>query len=100
MIVIIEHVGTQVIDQYLSFISPSPSLFSLTPPPSAPPAPTPGPSSLPTASQVHSTYAKLNSPSSTEQEIEEEIERVANGLFSVIATMGESRLNLLLCSTT
>ncbi|THH33124.1 hypothetical protein EUX98_g1077 [Antrodiella citrinella] len=78
----------QVVDQYLSFISPSSSLFSLTPtPPKATPA-TPGPSAPPLpVSEDHTTYTKLNSPSSTEQEIEEEIERVANGLFCVIATM-------------
>ncbi|TBU63829.1 Sec1-like protein [Dichomitus squalens] len=79
----------QVLDQYLSFISPSPSLFSLLPPadaasPSAPNA-VAGPS---TSSQPHSSYALLNSPSSTEQQIEEEIERVASGIFSVVVTMG------------
>ncbi|KAH8099277.1 Sec1-like protein [Cristinia sonorae] len=80
----------QVIDQYLSFISPSPSLFSLTPPSHSSITTSAGPSS-PSPATVHeeySTYAKLNSPSSTEQEIEDEIERVASGLFSVIATMG------------
>ncbi|KAI0651970.1 Sec1-like protein [Trametes meyenii] len=79
----------QVLDQYLSFISPSPSLFSLLPPPGAVSTSTPnavaGPSdpSLP-----HSTYAVLNSPGSAEQAIEEEIERVATGLFSVVVTNG------------
>ncbi|KAF5384990.1 hypothetical protein D9615_001187 [Tricholomella constricta] len=78
----------QVLDQYLSFIAPSPSLFSLLPPP--PPrqnasstAPQPESPTIP-----HSTYTILNSPSSTDQQIEEEIERVANGLFSAVATMG------------
>ncbi|CAL1693989.1 unnamed protein product [Somion occarium] len=80
----------QVLDQYLSFIAPSPSLFSLMPPPNPPPtaAPTASSSSGTTAPQPHSTYAILNSPSSIEQQIEEEIERVANGLFSVVVTMG------------
>lgn len=77
----------QVLDQYLSFIAPSPSLFSLLPPPAAASA-----STLKSAqsgpSQTHSTYTVLNSPSSTEQQIEEEIERVASGLFSVVATTG------------
>ncbi|KAH8987379.1 SLY1 protein [Lactarius hatsudake] len=76
----------QVVDQYLSFIAPSASLYSLLPPPSTttPQSPTqPGPS------QPLSSYAILNSPSSTEQQIENEIERVASGLFSVIATMGQ-----------
>ncbi|KAI0756876.1 Sec1-like protein [Daedaleopsis nitida] len=79
----------QVLDQYLSFISPSPSLFSLLPPPTAAPASAPnaapGPS---TPSPPHSSYALLNSPASTEQQIEEEIERIATGLFSVVVTMG------------
>ncbi|KAJ7273521.1 Sly1 vesicle trafficking sec1-like protein [Mycena haematopus] len=73
----------QVLDQYLSFIAPSPSLFSLLPP-ALPPAP-PGQTTSPT---LPSTYAILNSPSSTEQQIEAEIERIANGLFSAIATIG------------
>ncbi|GLB35781.1 putative STXBP unc-18 SEC1 family protein [Lyophyllum shimeji] len=78
----------QVLDQYLSFIAPSPSLFSLLPPPPPRPqdsiaAPQPGASSIP-----RSTYTILNSPSSTDQQIEEEIERVATGLFSAVVTMG------------
>lgn len=77
----------QVLDQYLSFIAPSPSLFSLLPPPAAPSASTPNAPAQPGPSQTHSTYAILNSPTSAEQQIEEEIERVANGLFSVVATM-------------
>ena len=87
----------QVIDQYLSFIAPSPSLFSLTPPPSSIPAQNAAPSSPTTPTpQEFSTYAKLNSPSSTEQEIEGEIERVASGLFSVVATMGMSHFAAIL----
>ena len=39
-----------------------------------------------------STYAILNSPSSTEPQIEGEIERIANGLFSAVATTGLSFL--------
>ena len=42
----------------------------------------------PISPQAHTSYTILNSPSSTEQQIEEEIERVANGLFSVVATLG------------
>lgn len=76
----------QVLDQYLSFISPSSRLFSLVPPP-PPPAPAngiplPGPSISPTS------YRILNSPQTTEQEIEAEIERIASGLFSVVVTSG------------
>ncbi|EKM61350.1 uncharacterized protein PHACADRAFT_204518 [Phanerochaete carnosa HHB-10118-sp] len=79
----------QVLDQYLSFISPSPSLFSLLPPPHSPSPTTPGTPGTSTASpETHSTYSILNSPSSAEQQIESEIERVATGLFSVVATTG------------
>ena len=78
----------QVLDQYLSFIAPSPSLFSILPPSPIPSTPTPNAPTPPT----HSTYALLNSPGSTEQQIEAEIERVATGLFSVVATMGRSFL--------
>ena len=45
-------------------------------------------SSQPGPSQQLSSYTILNSPSSTEDQIENEIERIANGLFSVVATMG------------
>jgi hypothetical protein len=44
--------------------------------------PQPGPSTTPTS------YHILNSPQTTEQEIEAEIERIANGLFSVVVTSG------------
>ncbi|KAK7015024.1 Sly1 vesicle trafficking sec1-like protein [Favolaschia claudopus] len=73
----------QVLDQYLSFIAPSPSLFSLLPPP-----PSPAPAGQSTPPAPHSTYTILNSPASTEQQIEAEIERIASGLFSAIATNG------------
>lgn len=79
----------QVLDQYLSFIAPSPSLFSLLPPPNAASSSQPNAASPSPAPQPHSTYTLLNSPSSTEQQIEEEIERVASGIFSVVATMGK-----------
>ncbi|KAN0134384.1 SLY1 protein [Lactarius tabidus] len=76
----------QVVDQYLSFIAPSASLYSLLPPPSRS---TLSISGQPGPSQPVSSYAILNSPSSTEQQIEHEIERVSSGIFSVIATMGQ-----------
>lgn len=71
----------QVIDQYLSFIAPSPSLFSLL---------SPLPVLLPGSSQPsrHYSYQLLNSPSSSEQQIEDEVERIANGLFSAVVTAG------------
>ncbi|KAH8120257.1 Sly1 vesicle trafficking sec1-like protein [Phellopilus nigrolimitatus] len=77
----------QVLDQYLSFISPSPSLFSLIPPPSNLSQPSSNPQ-IPSPLHYNTSYTLLNSPSSTDQEIEDETERIANGLFSVIATMG------------
>lgn len=85
-------------DQYLDFIVPSQSLFSLLPRlPSASSSPVPiatpsskqsnPPQGSPTA-DPRPTYALLNDPSSTEAIIEEEIDRIAKGLFSVLATMG------------
>ncbi|KAI6031535.1 Sec1-like protein, partial [Pisolithus microcarpus] len=71
----------QVIDQYLSFIAPSPSLFSLLSPPPTQPL---GPSQP----SRHYAYQLLNSPSSSEQQIEDEVERIANGLFSAVVTAG------------
>lgn len=86
-------IRVQVSDQYLSFIAPSPSLFSILPPPTAAPASAPNAAPGPaTPSHPCSSYALLNSPSSTEQQIEEEIERIATGLFSVVVTMGASYL--------
>ncbi|KAF7304695.1 Sly1 vesicle trafficking sec1-like protein [Mycena kentingensis (nom. inval.)] len=72
----------QVLDQYLSFIAPSPTLFSLLPPPQ------PQIAGAPTPAPPTSSYTILNSPASTEQQIETEIERIASGLFSVVATIG------------
>ncbi|KAN0117945.1 SLY1 protein [Russula decolorans] len=76
----------QVVDQYLSFIAPSASLYSLLPPPPIATSPMSGQSA---PSQELSSYSILNSPSSAEDQIESEIERIANGLFSVVATMGQ-----------
>jgi hypothetical protein len=75
----------QVVDQYLSFIAPSGSLYSLLPPPPLAISPM---SNQPGPSQQLSSYSILNSPSSTEDQIENEIERIAGGLFSVVATLG------------
>ncbi|KAH9964125.1 Sec1-like protein [Russula dissimulans] len=77
----------QVVDQYLSFIAPSGSLYSLLPPPPTPTSPI---SSQPVPSQQQlSSYSILNSPSSTEDQIENEIERIACGLFSVVVTLSQ-----------
>ncbi|KIJ21974.1 hypothetical protein PAXINDRAFT_95428 [Paxillus involutus ATCC 200175] len=71
----------QVIDQYLSFIAPSPSLFCLLPPP-----PPQGSQAGPSQPKLHYSYKLLNSPSSTEHQIEDEVERIASGLFSAVVT--------------
>ncbi|KAI0066501.1 Sly1 vesicle trafficking sec1-like protein [Artomyces pyxidatus] len=84
---LVEEVRHQdVVDQYLSFIAPSASLYSLLPPP----PPTPQLSSQPGPSTQSSSYAILNSPTSSEQQIENEIERIASGIFSVVATIGST----------
>lgn len=71
----------QVVDQYLSFIAPSSSLFSLlSPPPPQQPGPSPP--------KPHYSYKLLNSPASTEQQIDTEVERIAIGLFSAVVTAG------------
>jgi hypothetical protein len=84
---------TQVLDQYLDFLVPSTSLFSLLPPitskslssvATTPNAPAPKKSPSP-----YSSYTVLNAPGTTEMQIEEEIERIASGLFSVVATTGQ-----------
>ncbi|KAG9314165.1 Sec1-like protein [Chiua virens] len=73
----------QVVDQYLSFLAPSPSLFSLLSPPSSPTA-----QADPSQPKPLYSYNLLNSPSSTEQQIEDEIERIASGIFSAVVTSG------------
>ncbi|KAF5312827.1 hypothetical protein D9619_002714 [Psilocybe cf. subviscida] len=78
----------EVVDQYLSFIAPSPSLFSLLPPPQPAPSASPAAQAPVAPPTSVSSYTILNSPSSTEQQIEAEIERIANGLFSAVATAG------------
>lgn len=58
---------SQVYDQYLQYIALEPGLFSL---------------GLPR------TYAVLNNPSSTEDEIRQEVEAVVDRLFCVVVTLG------------
>lgn len=59
----------QVFDQYLNFIVSEPDLFSLG------------------MRQDH-TYWALNSAKTTDQQLENIIERIVSGLFSVVVTMG------------
>jgi hypothetical protein len=76
----------QVLDQYLDFLVPSPSLFSLLPPTKAKPQGEGEAGSI----VKGNSYALLNSPKATEEDIEGEVDRIANGLFSVVVTFGAS----------
>lgn len=83
-------------DQYLSFITPSPNLFSLLPPATSTNTTAPAGTTAPVTTKdvVHSAFFILNDPSSTEQQIEEEVERIASGLFSVVVTAGKYTTSL------
>ncbi|OBT61235.1 hypothetical protein VE03_09663 [Pseudogymnoascus sp. 23342-1-I1] len=59
----------QVFDQYLNFIVSEPDLFSL-------------------GMRKDHTYWALNSAKTTDQQLENLIERIVSGLFSVVVTMG------------
>ncbi|CAE6432602.1 unnamed protein product [Rhizoctonia solani] len=75
----------QVLDQYLDFLVPSPSLFSLLPPKGNSVAQ----SEAGGTGSSGNSYALLNSPKATEEDIESEVDRIASGLFSVIVTLGQ-----------
>ncbi|CAE6513514.1 unnamed protein product [Rhizoctonia solani] len=75
----------QVLDQYLDFLVPSPSLFSLLPPKGKSVAQ----SEAGGAGSSGNSYALLNSPKAAEEDIEKEVDRIASGLFSVIVTLGQ-----------
>jgi hypothetical protein len=64
-----EHIA-QVWDQYLNFVVTEPDLFSLN-------------------LQKEHTYYALNSPKTTEAQLEHVVEKIKEGLFSVVATMGK-----------
>ncbi|KAF8308118.1 Sec1-like protein [Clavulina sp. PMI_390] len=68
----------QVFDQYLEFLTPAPSLFSLIPNRG---------STKDTPSLSSSSYVILNGNSETA--IEAELDRIATGLFAVVATQGQ-----------
>ncbi|WVO15558.1 hypothetical protein L204_103218 [Cryptococcus depauperatus] len=75
---------TSVTDQFLDFVVPSPNLFSLLPRREL----------KENAGKIKDEWAEgkdsyiiLNDPRATELAIEEEVERIAKGLFSVIITM-------------
>ncbi|RXK37438.1 hypothetical protein M231_05261 [Tremella mesenterica] len=79
-------------DQFLEFLVPSPNLFSLLPRREVKQE-TNGvnhktPKTKDKEIEGRPSYVVLNDPKAGEIEIEEEIERIAKGLFSVIVTMG------------
>lgn len=80
-------------DQFLDFLVPSPNLFSLLPRREVV-AEANGASRRGNKPEKEiegkPSYVVLNDPKAGEVEIEEEVERVAKGLFSAIVTMGES----------
>ncbi|ORY33068.1 Sec1-like protein [Naematelia encephala] len=81
-------------DQFLDFLVPSTNLFSLLPrreiKPEANGVGGKKGSKPPKEKEVEGrpSYVVLNDPRAQELDIEEEVERVARGLFSVIVTMG------------
>lgn len=81
-----------MLDQYLSFVTPSPKLFSLLPAAPTAPVQTSGSTQVGEVSNLTTeltSYYALNAPSATEQIIEAEIDRIATGLFSVVVTSGQ-----------
>lgn len=79
-------------DQFLDFVVPSPNLFSLLPRKEAKTeangSSKKGGAPPPKEIEGSPSYVVLNNPKATEVDIEEEVERIAMGLFSVIVTMG------------
>ena len=79
-------------DQYLDYVVLEPCLFSLLPGP-----PRPATQLVPSAPAGNgaakqrdwTTYERLNDTSAGEREVEAETDRIAQGLFSTLATMGE-----------
>ena len=89
---------SSVHDQFLDFVVPSPNLFSLLPRREIQ-RETNGAANVAGASKKgqkakekevpgRPSYVVLNNPGANEMEIEEEIDRIARGLFSVVVTMG------------
>lgn len=66
----------QFYDQYLNFIVGEPDLFSL-------------------GMRKQNTYWALNSAKTKDEELDNVIDRIVSGLFSVMVTMGRSSLCLL-----
>lgn len=89
---------SSVHDQFLDFLVPSPNLFSLLPRREVQSDSTvtaasskKGNKAAPAEKEVEGrpSYVVLNDPRASELDIEEEVERIAKGLFSVAVTMCE-----------
>ncbi|KAE8543693.1 hypothetical protein D1P53_000409 [Cryptococcus gattii VGV] len=78
-----------VTDQFLDFVVPSPNMFSLLPRRELKQDPDGGKAKKAKEEWVEgrASYVVLNDPRATEVDIEEEVGRIAKGLFSVITTM-------------
>lgn len=81
-------------DQFLDFLVPSPNLFSLLPRREIQQDANAGQSKKGKAApekevEGRPSYVVLNDPRASELDIEEEVERIAKGLFSVAVTMCE-----------
>jgi hypothetical protein len=66
----------QLYDQYLNFVVTEPDLFSLN-------------------MQSEHTYWALNSAATSDAELERVIDRIVNGLFSVVVTMSKDSRRLI-----
>ncbi|KGB75779.3 hypothetical protein CNBG_1617 [Cryptococcus deuterogattii R265] len=78
-----------VTDQFLDFVVPSPNMFSLLPRRELRQDADGGKAKKAKEEWVEgrASYLVLNDPRATEADIEDEVGRIANGLFSVITTM-------------
>ena len=81
----------QVYDQHLDYVVLQPTLFSITPAVATPTyAPGQSVAAAPTASSTTPTaYELLNSASASESSVDDVVDRIARGLFSVVATLGQ-----------
>lgn len=90
-----------VTDQFLDFVVPSPNMFSLLPrrelkqdPDGTAGKGKKGKDAKEEWVEGRASYVVLNDPRATEVDIEEEVGRIAKGLFSVVTTMSMSRLDV------
>lgn len=88
---------SQVYDQYLDYIVLEPSLFSLLP--GQDKQARVSANGVTERESPMTTYERLNHPKSGQHEIEEETDRIATGLFSTLATLGEQSFLFINCSS-